>query len=448
MVTLRTINRRQFIAAGTAVTSASAIDPLRADEPDTESAAESGGAGAAAAAPPRFVRPDQAAGTSAAVVVDPAAALAHTALIKPIDRHGEIVGAADAGAQADRVLSNLNEALAVAGSGLDQVVKLTVYAADQAALDAARASVAQAFSGPTRPAATWVVNRQPNEAIRVTMDAVAIAPLRQADRVTWLRSDQLSVESHAGHVAVMPPGQAVYIAGQVAPGETLAAAAGDTVRELYRTLEHIGLTAANVVQVKAFVQPIDRADDAHRAIAMAHGELAAADGASEGRTAESAKVPPIVITEWQAALPRPTEIELIAINPGVRSNGGAVRYAAPPWLSESPVFSRIALARADAHLGWVYFSGLTPAAGLTPTEQVSQVFGRLRELCRETGSNFQHLVKATYYVVDPEITKALGEVRPRYYDPQRPPAASLVQVRGAAQPDTNYTLDMIGVRVE
>lgn len=380
----------------------------------------------------RFVQPDRASGTSAAVVVSPDVALAHTALMMPLDRQGQVVSKGNASAQADRVLSNLNWALAAAGSGREQTVKITIYAANHETLDAVRASVAQAFPGPTRPAATWVVNQQPDDDILVTMDAVAVAPLRDPDHITRLTSDQLSGSDDVAHVAVMPPGDVFHVAGQVAPGEKLADAAAKTTRELHRTLEHFGISASQVVRVKAFIQPMAESEDARRAIAAVYDD----------------RGPAIVMTEWQAELPRPTEIELIAVNPNVQGDADAARYLTPPWLNASPVYSRVAAARADAHRGWVYFSGLTPDPERSPQDQVSQAFDRLQTLCRETDSDFNHLIKATYYVRDDAITKALGVVRPDYYDPERPPSASLIRVRGVADPDADYTLDMIGIRVE
>src|SRR5690606_36758184 len=120
----------------------------------------------------RFVDSNRDSGTSAAVIVRPGETLAHTSLMRPVDRTGKIVNQGKAGPQADRVLSNLNWALAAAGAGRESTVKMTVYVADDAVLTAARDSVAQAFPGPVRPAVTWIVNRQPDPAILVTMDAV------------------------------------------------------------------------------------------------------------------------------------------------------------------------------------------------------------------------------------------------------------------------------------
>ena len=47
-----------------------------------------------------------------------------------IDENGEIVGLGDFDAQAEQVFRNLTRVLAAAGSGLDRVVKVTIYLTD------------------------------------------------------------------------------------------------------------------------------------------------------------------------------------------------------------------------------------------------------------------------------------------------------------------------------
>ena len=49
-----------------------------------------------------------------------------------IDAHGAIVGAGDFAAQAEQVFANLAQVLKAAGSGLDKVIKVTIYLTDMA----------------------------------------------------------------------------------------------------------------------------------------------------------------------------------------------------------------------------------------------------------------------------------------------------------------------------
>ncbi|MCA9099021.1 MAG: hypothetical protein KDA36_11565, partial [Planctomycetaceae bacterium] len=73
---------------------------------------------------------------------------------------------------------------------------------------------------------------------------------------------------------------------------------------------------------------------------------------------------------------------------------------------------------------------------------------QLQEILAHTdcGSDLKHLVKATYYCSHDSTSGALNAVRPDYYDPARPPAASKAIVPGVGHPERRITLDMIAVR--
>jgi enamine deaminase RidA (YjgF/YER057c/UK114 family) len=73
------------------------------------------------------------------------------------------------------------------------------------------------------------------------------------------------------------------------------------------------------------------------------------------------------------------------------------------------------------------------------------VFDRLKDILDRTGSDFRHLAKATYYVSADDASRKLNELRPRYYDPKRPPAASKAVVAGVGMTERTVTLDMIAV---
>jgi len=78
------------------------------------------------------------------------------------------------------------------------------------------------------------------------------------------------------------------------------------------------------------------------------------------------------------------------------------------------------------------------------------VFAQLQQLLDSTGSDLRHLAKATYYVSDDDRTAGsssamLNKLRPEYYDPERPPAASKVRVHGVALVDRTLTMDIIAV---
>ena len=91
----------------------------------------------------------------------------------PIDpQTGEFVwgGVAE---QTERVLKNLAAILEAAGSGLDRVVKTTVFLADMKEFSAMNEVYARFFSGPPPARATVAAAGLPRDA-RVEIEAVAL----------------------------------------------------------------------------------------------------------------------------------------------------------------------------------------------------------------------------------------------------------------------------------
>ena len=78
--------------------------------------------------------------------------------------------------------------------------------------------------------------------------------------------------------------------------------------------------------------------------------------------------------------------------------------------------------------------------------QPSAIFGAVQKLLANTGSDLKHLAKATYYVASDDASNRLNEIRPRLYDPARPPAASKAMVTGTGIKGRKITLDMIAVK--
>ena len=106
---------------------------------------------------------------SQAVVVD---GMVYTAGQIPLDpKTGGIVGKTTA-EQAEQVFKNLGAILKAAGSGLDQVVKTTVYLVDMADFPALNEVYAKHF--PThKPARSTIQAAALPRAVRVEIDAIA-----------------------------------------------------------------------------------------------------------------------------------------------------------------------------------------------------------------------------------------------------------------------------------
>lgn len=362
--------------------------------------------------PARHVDSDQAPGWSGGVAVDEAVALVHTAQIFPD------AGKDDPASQIESVLDKLAATLSAAGSGLDErLVKL------HAVID--RAELAPLFReafakrAPGRgPTWTVVVGKLAKPGALLAVDAVAM---------TDAKPEPGQVGRSEGF-ATLPAGPRVFISGQAEPDDDLAAATRKTLESLEATLKHLNMGKEHIVQLKAFYQPPESAEIVEQETARFFGDEIA---------------PPLVLVEWKSPASLPIEIELVASSPKPAAEGAeVVEYLTPPGLTPSPVFSRIARVN---HGPLIFVSGLVGAPETTGAEQVETIFARLKEILKASGSDFRHMVKATYYVADDDSSKALNDLRPHHYDPARPPAASKAAVPGVGAPGRSIEVDMIAV---
>jgi enamine deaminase RidA (YjgF/YER057c/UK114 family) len=370
----------------------------------------------------RWIKSDQASSTSAAVVVGAELPLAHTAQLWPVDSQGNVVAPGHAEPQSQLAIDRLEAALRETGSDLGDLVRLNVYAARAEVVPVFRAAFGRRAAGKGRPAVTYVVGDLARRDAVLALDAVAVARMRKPPPPSGNAAP--AIARFGSRVAVMPAGARFFISGQAEPGASLAESTRRTLKSLGATLRYLRLDLSRVVQVKAFFQPIQSAGDVEKQIA----DFFDASG-----------LPPVILVEWRAR--QPIEIELVASGRGGEGDG-AIAFLTPPGLKASPVFSRVArVGRSPL----VYISGQYGTAGTGGAGEVESIFDSLRTVLAEAGSDFRHMAKATYYVSDPDVSRALNELRPRYYDPARPPAASKIDVTGVGVAGRSITLDMIAV---
>jgi enamine deaminase RidA (YjgF/YER057c/UK114 family) len=378
-----------------------------------------------------YVNPDPKTGTSQATVVGDVP-LAHTDQFLPLDAEGELV---EGGArqQIDRVLENLRLALSEVGAGLEDIAKINVYAAQNDVVQQVKEQFAETFSGEAKPAVAYMVGRLPRSNALVAMDAVAAgaSPEDEALRApATYQGGRLPGAGKQGDVAVMPRGETVYVSGQAdLEEENLLEAVRGTMQSLHATLAYQGLSAEDVVQVKAFIRPVEQAQKVERVIAEYY---------------QDKLVPPVVSVEWlHGGLP--TEIELIASSGAAsdqQASSQVLSFITPPGMSSASTFSRMA----QVHRGdLVYTSGLYGPCSQSAEEQVRTIFDKLGGVLEKTGSDFERLAKATYYYTTDAASEQLNEIRPEFYDPKRPPAASKIVVRGVGKEGCSVTTDMIAV---
>jgi enamine deaminase RidA (YjgF/YER057c/UK114 family) len=259
----------------------------------------------------------------------------------------------------------------------------------------------------------------------VAMDAIAatarsaVPPAPSRHVVRGLAAQPLG----GAHVAVQPDGPFVVVSGRAAQGEIDAAIAG-TLDQLRADLKGVGLGFEHVVHVKSFVRDISQAAAVRDIVARAF----------------RAPAPPQVVTEWVRG-GAPAEIELIAAAPASKAQPTAAGARLSYVEAISARYSRVAVVHGGRP---VFLSGLFGSSP-DPAAQVTEMFDELDRVLTAAGSDRRHLVKATYYVSDSAADRAINDIRPQRFDPERPPAASKISVRGTGRPGRASTFDMIAV---
>jgi enamine deaminase RidA (YjgF/YER057c/UK114 family) len=287
-----------------------------------------------------------------------------------------------------------------------------------------------------RPVITAVLTPLPLRKALVAVDAVAVATATNGHQpkvgqsvpgqnVALERCEAVAGDKDCADAAVMPRGGVAYLSGQPEKGELAVSAVTKSLSTLLKTLGQLKLSPAQVVQLKVFLTPATSADEALREVKkLFPGQL----------------TPPVVFVEWIASAP--VEIELVAQLPLTGKAAETVEYYNPPEVKPSPTFSRVALVRTERQ---IYTSGLSARAAGAGEAQARDVFAQLKSILAKTSGDMLHLVKATYYVSDDDAGKALDKLRPEFFDPERPPAASKVTIHGVGQPARTLTMDMIAV---
>ncbi|MBO9153765.1 Rid family hydrolase [Chitinophaga sp. GCM10012297] len=349
-------------------------------------------------------------GNTGAVIVEEAP-LAHTALILPLNETGQLAGKDDPRRQIAQVFANLSRALESAGATEKDIIKLNVCTASAQVAEEVREEIARRFPKLKTPATSFIIHPLPRAGALLGIDAVAISSHRGEKVRRWPQA------------AVLPKGGVVYISGMAADGR-VREAAGNTLQQLHATLRFLGLNKEHVVQIRAFMDPVDSAG-------LVEAEIK--------KFFSGGTMPPVIYAGWKSAKPL-VEIELIAASPV--KNKALIEYITPAGATASPVYSKVCRVN---HGKKIYLSGLY-GMGNDQLVQLQTVFDRLRDMMEKCGSDLQHLAKALYYVSDADISKGLTDIRKKYYNPERPPAATKAVIRQPGPDGSRIMIDMIGVQ--
>ena len=367
----------------------------------------------------RFHRPDTTEHFSDGVAAPAAPLLWTSQFAAPlaIDRGGDVEPAVAS------VVASLTDTLQRAGSSPADLVRLHVVVVDDAHTPAVLAALERHL--PDAHPAVSVVTAASGADAGLLIDAVAVAaPSRVTDQVRV-------VAGPAGTAAVMPTGAKVFVSGQAASGEPQAAVAG-TIGQLATSLEGLGLGWRHVGQIRVFHQasftPSEVIDLVRQAVGFE-------------------PCPPIVTAVWTGALP--VEIEVVAHDPTSRNSADGdetISFITPSGVTPSAGYTRIVRIGVGPS---IWTGGMVARADASEGDhEAGDVFDRVVTTVEALGGDRRHLVKATYFVTSDAAAASLRRVRATLYERDRPPAASLVAVRGVGHARRGQSIDMIAVPVE
>ena len=360
-------------------------------------------------------------GSSDAVIVKNVP-LVHTSQIFSLDKRGKFVFKDELQKQIGQIFGNLSKALKIADSGIDQVVKLNIYLKNSTLISEVQTEIGRRFKSGKLPAVSYVTGNLSYPDALISIDAIAVSTNSSDNNVKYFNSGSTQV-------SILPPGPVVYVSGQAAKGN-LTEATLNTLKQLEETLHFLGLEKRDIVQIKSFINPISDLSTVQNVMAEFFKE---------------GTIPPLVNVEWLSKDPL-IEIELIASsNRTLSKSNEQLDFITPKGMVHSPVYSKVTRVNYGSK---VYVSGLYGNTERGIKSELSDIFDFLDLIMKKSGSDLKHLVKATYYVSNDLHSAALNEIRPKYYDPKRPPAASKAMVKDVGALKAGVSMDMIGVVIE
>ena len=138
---------------------------------------------------------------------------------------------------------------------------------------------------------------------------------------------------------------------------------------------------------------------------------------------------------------------LAACAPAARAPAG--RHVNPPGLVKPTGYTHVVVA-ADGRTvyvaGQVAFDSIGQVIGTGDFRaQTEQVFANLRRALASVDASFGDVVKTTTYLTDPAQGALVRESRAKYFDPNRPPANTLVPVPALARPELLIEIEAVAV---
>ncbi|MCP4855545.1 MAG: hypothetical protein GY903_13725 [Fuerstiella sp.] len=347
--------------------------------------------------------------------------LAYTRQILAIDADPGDFGAGE-------LIKKLETIAALRDAKLSDVVRLNIFLADERKVlrAAAEKMVVDHWPAGKTPALTFIPGRIPGN-VPLACDAV-IALNQESQNVVPITDSEAKSQLKVAAFVAPAARDIIYASGRAMKGKAYEESVPLAIDALLKDYVFTqGATRNDVLQIRAYIGDLDHWVKAKKLIQ----QTLAADVA-----------PPIVFIQW--ARNDSVEIEFITSAPYKAKTTETVSFKTPKTLKKSPVFSRIALLHSDT---LTFMSGMVGSTNHNPEMQVASLFDELQLRAKAVGSDLRHLVKATYLVSDQHVDQAVNALRPNYYDPERPPAASKIFRKSIGVDGRHLLVDMITVPI-
>jgi enamine deaminase RidA (YjgF/YER057c/UK114 family) len=126
-----------------------------------------------------------------------------------------------------------------------------------------------------------------------------------------------------------------------------------------------------------------------------------------------------------------------------------VRYINPSGLTKPTGYTHVVVAadRRTVYIaGQVAFDSTGQVVGLGDfNAQAEKVFANLRTALASVGGSFADVVKTTTLITDLKQVAALRDIRARYFNPEHPPANTLIPVATLARADLLLEIEAVAV---
>ena len=214
-------------------------------------------------------------------------------------------------------------------------------------------------------------------------------------------------------------GQAATSEGPLDPVPPLAAKALDSLR---KAVEASGAEPGDVMRLTCFVSSLDN-------MAAVRAPFDREYPGAVRNYVQAQRAPQHAIAECEA-------VARLAAAPAA-----AVELRNPQGMASSPLYSQVALVGAPQ----VVLTGMQAAFGFQDND-AQLAFERLAKAVDAAGGSLKNAAFASFYPLSASLAAQVRKVRAGYFDPGRPPAATMLPFEGLPSMDAGFAADVIAAK--